>query len=57
MRSRTRFYRIHLIACDVMTNCYWCFPPGIPILSPIPITPIPYQQKRLPRKIHLVHIL
>jgi hypothetical protein len=56
MHGKTRFYRIHLIAYDAVISCYWRFPPGIPILSPIPITPIPYQQKRLPRKIHLVHI-
>ena len=57
MRGRTRFYRIHLIAYDVVANCYWCFPRRIP--SPIPITLIPIlsqKRKRLPRKIRLLRV-
>lgn len=60
MRSRTRFYRVHLLAYDIVASCYWCFPPGVPILSPIPISaPIsigPSLQKRrkFPHKIRLV---
>jgi hypothetical protein len=55
MRGKTRFYRVQLIAYDVVANGYGCFPLRIP--SPIPITLIPLpprKRKRLPRKIRLI---
>src|SRR5690348_7601571 len=56
MRGRTRFYRVHLIAYDIAVRCWWHFPPVVPILSPIPITPVLQKRGGLPRKIRLIRV-
>ncbi|QBD78416.1 hypothetical protein EPA93_21420 [Ktedonosporobacter rubrisoli] len=57
MKGRTRrYYRVRLVAYDVIPSSYWHLPPRLASPSPTPLVFFIRSQRRFLHKVHLVRL-
>ncbi len=56
MQGRSHYYRVRLVAYDALKRPFWHLPSRIPSPIPTPMIRFSSVRRRIPHKIHLVHV-